>query len=54
MIGQKKEKEDTLVVRDKEVRVDIKKVKRKDRKIKKERRRKRVDVDHHLTLDLVD
>lgn len=54
MIDKKKEGEDTLAVREKEVKVDIKKTKRKDKKIKRKRRTKREDVDHHLTLDLVD
>lgn len=53
MIDQKKEKEDTLrAAREIEVRADIRKTKRKDKKIKRRRRTKREDVDHHLTLDL--
>lgn len=34
------------------MRVDIKRTKRKDKKIKRKRKTKREDVDHHLTLDL--
>lgn len=52
MIDLKKEKEEILSVIDKEAKVGIKKTKKEAKKIKRRKKIRKRDKDHHLVQDL--